>query len=151
MTPAPETFVPDIIVRADGASKGNPGPAGAGVVLLDVSGQVLSEISEPLGRATNNHAEYCALIRGLEEAKRLGARRVQVLMDSELVVLQMMGVYRVRAPKLAPLWQKAKDLLGGFEAVRFRAVPRSENQAADRLASQAALQSMRQGRNLVVR
>lgn len=129
----------DMVLRADGASKGNPGPAGAGAVLIGPDGSVKAEISEPLGRATNNEAEYQALILGMEEALRQGAATIQVQMDSELVVKQMQGLYRVKSPGLAPYWQRARALARRFTSVRFVAVPRTENAMADQLASVAAL------------
>jgi ribonuclease HI len=132
------------ILYADGASRGNPGPAGAGAILLDNDGNVLAEISEPLGRATNNQAEYHALVRGLEEALKVGTRRIRVFMDSELIVFQIQGVYKVKAPGLLPLWQRARALVTQFDEVRFAAVPRTQNTAADRLASRAAKHVERQ-------
>lgn len=126
-----------VVVRPDGASRGNPGPAGIGVVLEDASGRVLREVSEPIGRATNNVAEYRALLRGLEEARRLGAREVEVRTDSELVARQLLGQYRVRDPGLRKLFDAAQRSLARFDRVDVVAVPRSENTRADRLARSA--------------
>lgn len=122
----------------DGASQGNPGPAGIGCVITDTSGRILQEISEPIGCTTNNQAEYRALIRALEAALDLGATCLQIQLDSELVVLQMQGHYRVRNPGLRPLWEQASSLVARFTEVCFTSVPREMNTRADRLASSAA-------------
>ncbi|NLG87127.1 MAG: reverse transcriptase-like protein, partial [Firmicutes bacterium] len=87
-----------LILHIDGASRGNPGPAGIGVVIADVSGTVLAEVSEYIGEVTNNVAEYKALLKGLQEAARIGAKDVSIYSDSELLVKQMNGQYRVRHP-----------------------------------------------------
>lgn len=127
-----------LTVYCDGASHGNPGAAGIGVVIQTQDGETLREISEPIGRATNNQAEYRALIRGLEEALKLGASRLVVITDSELVIFQMRGSYRVRNPGLRPLWERAATLAHRFEQVEYKPVPRYENSRADELASRAA-------------
>ena len=124
-------------VNFDGASKGNPGPAAIGFVIADPSGTTLCEIGESIGRKTNNYAEYSALIRALEEALTLGAAEVECVSDSELVVRQMKGVYRVKSESLQPLWQKAQELSRRFSHFSIRHVPRLENRQADKLASQA--------------
>ncbi len=136
--PAPSTPGLELLAACDGASQGNPGPAGIGVVIADAAGRVLQEISEPIGRTTNNQAEYTALIRALEAAAALGAVRLRVQMDSELVVFQMQGIYRVRNARLLPLYQRATELARRFERVQFAAVRREMNQRADALASAAA-------------
>jgi ribonuclease HI len=133
-------------VRAnfDGASKGNPGPAAIGVVLVDTSSNVtLREIGESIGRKTNNYAEYSALIRSLEEALALGAVEVECVSDSELVVRQMKGVYKVKSESLQPLWEKAQELSRCFPRFSIRHVPRLENRQADRLASQALKKALK--------
>lgn len=141
-SPAPRGSAPrELIAFCDGASQGNPGPAGIGVVLADASGRILVEASDSIGRATNNQAEYRALIRALELALGIGASRLQVHMDSELVVLQMQGIYRVRNAKLRPLWEQATALARRFEHIEFTAVPRELNYRADLLASRAATAS----------
>ena len=127
-------------LHADGASKGNPGPAGAGAILYDQTGTVLAEISRSLGRKTNNEAEYQGLITGLEEAVKLGGRRLKIRMDSELVVRQILGVYKVRNERLKPLYQQALGLLRELEAYDILHVRRELNAEADRLASRAAAQ-----------
>ncbi len=124
-------------MRPDGASRGNPGPAAVGVVVEDTSGRVLQEVSEAIGQATNNVAEYRALLRGLEEARRLGAREVEVCTDSELVARQLLGQYRVRDRKLVRLFASVQELLRSFDRVVVRSVPREENARADALARRA--------------
>ncbi|MDO8588553.1 MAG: ribonuclease HI family protein [Armatimonadota bacterium] len=127
-----------LILHIDGASKGNPGAAGIGVVLSDGSGHVLREISEYIGNTTNNVAEYTALLRGLEEALALGARSAQVMTDSQLLAFQLDGRYKIKAPHLRRLNEAAKALMAKFRRVSVSHVPREQNAAADRLASRAA-------------
>jgi probable phosphoglycerate mutase len=122
---------------ADGAAKGNPGPAGAGAVLFGDGGEVLAELHKALGRATNNVAEYEALILGLEEARRRGIERLDVRMDSLLVVRQMQGLWKIKHPGLKPLALRAGALLAGFPQRTIEHVPREENSHADRLANLA--------------
>jgi ribonuclease HI len=133
-----------VIVRTDGAARGNPGPAAAGAVIEapDPRGGThrLAEISEALGITTNNVAEYVALVLALEEAGRLGAAEVDLLLDSQLIVEQLHGRYRVRDQKLIPLHREVMRALGGFERWSARHVPRAQNRAADGLAN-AALDS----------
>jgi len=121
----------------DGASRGNPGPAAIGVVLSGASGKVVRELSESIGKTTNNFAEYTALIRALEEAKKLGADVAECFSDSELVVKQMTGVYRIKSEALLPLARKAMSLSSQFDDFSIRHVPRSKNRLADKLASEA--------------
>ena len=122
----------------DGASRGNPGPAAAGAVLLEHGGAtVLARLSRALGRATNNEAEYAALLLGLGEAKRLGAERVTVFADSELVIKQVNGIYQVKHPVMRERHRQALDLLAGFKAWTATHVPRERNAEADRLANLA--------------
>lgn len=123
-----------LVLRPDGASRGNPGPAALGVVLEDASGRVLREVSEAIGIATNNVAEYRAVLRGLEEAKRLGAQEVEIRTDSELVARQLAGRYRVRDPELRRWFEAVQRYMRAFREVQVRSVPRSENARADRLA-----------------
>jgi probable phosphoglycerate mutase len=125
-------------IEVDGGSRGNPGPSGAGVIVRDASdGQVIQEFGLFLGRATNNVAEYRGLLAGLERASQLGAAEVDVASDSELLVRQMNGEYRVRNEALADLFQQAQQLQRQFKRCTFRHVRREENAAADRLANQA--------------
>lgn len=125
------------VLHADGAARGNPGPAGAGAVLLDERGEVVVALRRALGRATNNRAEYEALLMGLAEARRRGARELVVRLDSELIVRQLRGEYRVKHKGLQPLAQRALRLLSEFESVRLEHVPRERNALADRLANEA--------------
>ena len=120
---------------ADGGSRGNPGPAASGAVLVDASGSLLEEASAYLGVATNNVAEWTALLLGLGVAAKRGIRRLAVRLDSELVVKQLRGEYRVKHPALQPLHRRALALLRGFEHVDLRHVPRKQNALADRLVN----------------
>ena len=122
-------------IRTDGAARGNPGPAGVGVVLISPHGTVVDELAKGIGWATNNVAEYQALIEGLRLARRHGADRLKVLSDSTLMVQQMRGAYKVRHDGLKPLHALARKLAGEFETVRFEAVPRGRNRRADELAN----------------
>lgn len=121
----------------DGGSRGNPGPAGCGAVLLDPAGRQVGGWRQYLGRATNNHAEYQALILGLTQAAALGVRELTVLMDSELLVRQINGQYQVKSPQLKPLFEQARQLLAGFAQTKVRHIPRAQNSQADALANQA--------------
>lgn len=121
----------------DGGSRGNPGPAALGAVLYDEDGVEVDGVGEYLGTATNNVAEYSALIRGLEMAREQHADKVAVHMDSELIVKQMTGVYRVKHKDMKPLAAAVKELEGQFERVTYTHVPREENKEADRLVNEA--------------
>jgi ribonuclease HI len=124
------------VFHSDGASLGNPGPAGIGVC-LEFGGRN-HEISEHIGAATNNVAEYSAFIRGLEEAGRLGAEEVAAYLDSELLVRQISGQYRVRNKGLIPYHEKALRLIRAFKRFTIAHVPREQNKEADRLSKQGA-------------
>jgi ribonuclease HI len=124
-----------VVINCDGAARGNPGPAGAGAVVVDAEGAVLAEVAEGLGETTNNVAEYTAAIRGLEEASRLGARDVLLRSDSLLLVNQLTGRYRVKTAHLQPLHRRIRDLVRDFDRVEFEHVPRERNVEADRLAN----------------
>lgn len=126
----------EVTVCFDGASRGNPGRAAIGVVVLK-DGVPVREIAETIGVTTNNIAEYRALLRALEEAHALGARTVRVQSDSELVVRQLSGEYKVRSPKLAPLHRQAMARMRRFERVSVVHVPRDRNRGADALANHA--------------
>ncbi|PFW99158.1 Phosphoserine phosphatase 1 [Nocardia farcinica] len=129
---------PKVIVEADGGSRGNPGPAGYGAVVFDADHvAVLAERRESVGIATNNVAEYRGLIAGLEAAAELGARTVDVRMDSKLVVEQMSGRWKVKHAAMIPLADRARRLVAGFDAVTFTWIPRAQNAHADRLANEA--------------
>ena len=125
------------VIYTDGASRGNPGPASIGAVVYDESGRELHTVSRRIGRATNNEAEYCSAIAGLEAALALGARDVELLMDSELVVRQLDARYKVRNPSLRRLFGRVKDLQWRFASFRVRHVRREQNRRADQLANEA--------------
>lgn len=120
---------------ADGGSRGNPGPAASAAVLLDPNGDLIEEVGAYLGIATNNIAEWTALVLGLEAAAKRGIRRLCVRLDSELVVRQLLGQYRVKHAGLQPLHRRATQLLRGFSEVDVRHVPRKQNELADRLVN----------------
>ena len=124
-----------LLIHIDGAARGNPGEAGFGIHVLD--GDRATELYGYLGRATNNVAEYQALLHALRYALQRGARRVELCSDSELVVRQIAGEYKVRHEGLRPLHREALGLLGRFERATVRHVPREQNREADRLANRA--------------
>lgn len=127
-----------VIVEADGGSRGNPGPAGYGAVVLDAaSGAVLAERAEGIGVATNNVAEYGGLIAGLKAAAHVGAEEVLVRMDSKLVVEQMSGRWQIKHPALQPLALEARRVAERFATVRYEWIPRDRNKHADQLANEA--------------
>ncbi len=121
--------------HVDGAARGNPGPAGIGVVIQDQAGNVVKEIGEPLGRTTNNVAEYSAMVRALEEARALGCARIAVYTDSELMAHQINGRYAVKAAHLQPLFQRVRLLLKQFDAATVTHVRREQNSRADALSN----------------
>jgi ribonuclease HI len=127
-----------LIAYVDGAARGNPGPAGIGVVLFDEDGAVRKEVAEGLGKTTNNVAEYTAMIRALEEARALGADHIHVHTDSELMQRQIVGVYRVKAEHLQPYYQRVKALLAQFTTSKVTHVRRELNKDADRLSNVGA-------------
>ncbi len=127
---------------ADGASKGNPGPAGIGFVIKNTQGDTLSECSRKIGNFTNNIAEYFALIAGLLESRMLGIDSLDVYLDSELLVKQIQGLYQVKAPHLQPLAELVRYLNKKFSYIRYNYIERNKNFEADKLAS-AALGSQR--------
>jgi len=124
-------------IHVDGASRGNPGDAGFGVHVTDPDGEVVAELYGHLGRATNNVAEYQGLVHALRWAHAQGARSLEIFSDSELLVRQMGGRYRVKNPKLQPLYREASELVARFERVRLEHVPREQNKEADALANRA--------------
>ncbi len=123
-------------ITTDGAARGNPGPA-AIAFIIQRDGEKDFEYKECLGQATNNVAEYTALIRALEKARDLGGKRLAIHSDSDLMVQQMKGNYKVKHAGLVPLFDKARQLCKAFETVAFRHIPREENTRADRLCNQA--------------
>lgn len=124
-----------LVIHCDGAARGNPGPAGLGAFITTPAGEVVAEIAEGLGETTNNVAEYTAAIRGLERARELGAREVLLRSDSQLLINQLTGVYRVKSSHLQPLHAQVLSLAAGFERIRFEHVRRERNVDADRLAN----------------
>lgn len=126
-----------VVIYTDGGSRGNPGPAGIGVVMLDEKKKKIKEMCKYIGEATNNAAEYNALICGLEEALVLKADEITVYMDSEFVTKQMNGEYRVRNADIKPLFEKALDILKKFKSFEIKYIERSKNKDADRLANKA--------------
>jgi ribonuclease HI len=127
-----------LLIHTDGAARGNPGPAGAGAILRDAeTGETMAEIAEGLGRATNNVAEWTAVRLALEEARRLGASRVDLRMDSQLVARQITGVYRVKHADLQPIHAAVMALLRTFDGYTVGHVPRELNKDADRLSNVA--------------
>ena len=133
MSAAPER----VVVHVDGGARGNPGPAGIGVVVTGEHGEELARANDFIGVATNNEAEYHALLLGLARASQLGAREVEVVNDSQLVARQITGEYRVKKADLKPLHARALAALRGFERWHVRSVPREQNEVADELVNDA--------------
>jgi ribonuclease HI len=125
------------MIHADGASRNNPGPAAIGATIKDEQGHLLATVSCRIGWATSNQAEYRAVIAALDKAARLGARHVELNLDSELVVRQITGRYRVKNEALKPLFGKVNKLLDSLESFNIRHIPRSLNREADALANSA--------------
>jgi ribonuclease HI len=126
-----------VVVHVDGGARGNPGPAGAGVVLTDEQGDELDRANAYIGETTNNVAEYRALLLGLDRAQALGARELEIVNDSELVARQLTGEYRVKKEELRLLHAQAIAALRGFEGWSIRSVPRAKNEVADALVNEA--------------
>ena len=122
---------------SDGAARGNPGPAGAGAVIVSPDGHVVAKVGKFLGESTNNAAEYMGLILGLKRARAMGIKQLEVLSDSELLVRQLKGEYQVKADHLKPLHSEAEALLRGFPEVEIRHIPREENAQADAMSNRA--------------
>lgn len=127
----------EVALYFDGGSRGNPGPAGCGYVITSPQGLELARGKKYLGSQTNNVAEYEGLVAGIGAALRMGARRIAIKSDSQLVVFQLQGRYRVKAANLKPLYQQAKNLLSQFESWQVQHVYRAENSVADGLANEA--------------
>jgi ribonuclease HI len=121
----------------DGGARGNPGPAAVGVVLATPDGEVVEESSERIGQATNNVAEYRAVLLGLDRARRLGANEVEIIGDSQLVARQLDGSYKVKHAAMKPLHQEAMAALSAFDRWSIRTVPRAQNARADELVNEA--------------
>jgi ribonuclease HI len=126
-----------LVLHVDGGARGNPGPAAIGVVVSGADGEVLDEIAEPIGVATNNVAEYRAVLRGVQRASELGARELELVGDSELIARQLMGVYKVKHPAMRELHTQALAALREFDRWSIRTVPRDQNAGADALVNQA--------------
>jgi ribonuclease HI len=122
---------------SDGAARGNPGPAGAGAVLMDAEGRVVARLGRFLGVQTNNYAEYMGLLLGLKHARSLGVKELEVLADSELLIRQLQGRYQVKSPTLRPLYEEASALLEQIPRVKLTHVPREKNKAADEMSNRA--------------
>src|SRR5579875_2438228 len=133
----------EITAYCDGGARGNPGPAGFGVYITDHQGQTLAELSEFLGIRTNNFAEYSGLLAALEFALRYDHPRLRVVSDSELMVKQIKGLYKVKSPDLRPLYDEAKRRIAGLDSFRIEHVLRNKNKQADRLANEAMDRGMR--------
>ena len=131
----PDLEMKRVIIHADGVSRGNPGLAAIGAAIKDGRGRLLATVSRRIGRATNNQAEYRALIAVLEEAHRLGATEASIYLDSELVVRQLNGSYRVKNSTLKTLHNEVRRLLGRLSSFSITHVPRRQNAEADRLAN----------------
>lgn len=127
----------NLIIYTDGGARGNPGPAGVGVIFYDKKGKKVREMSEFIGNKTNNQAEYNGLTLALREAIKLKPRNVEVYLDSELVVNQLNGKYRVKNKDLKILFEEAKKLADKFESIFFRHTLREGNKEADKLVNQA--------------
>ena len=150
-----------VVIRADGAARGNPGPASAGAVVIDADGDAaaarrpdaspLATVSEYLGRRTNNVAEYIAVIRALDVAAELGAREAELILDSLLVVEQLSGRWKVKDAKLATLHAEALARLRALDAWSARQEPRARNHAADALANEAIDRALAGGPASVIR
>ena len=126
-----------LFLYTDGGARGNPGPAGIGVVILDSAKNRIKDVSKYIGEATNNVAEYSALIQGLEEALLLDAEDVVIHMDSELVVKQLNGDYRVKDENMKQLFAKALGILNQFKSFEIKHIERSKNKEADKLVNKA--------------
>lgn len=126
-----------LIINTDGGARGNPGPAGIGAVIKDEYGKIVGQHKEYIGKATNNVAEYKALILALAKAQKFGVDNLLVNMDSELIIRQMQGRYKIKDSGLKILAQEAIKLIGKFRKVDFCHVPREKNQEADKLVNEA--------------
>jgi ribonuclease HI len=129
--------VPKLVLHVDGGARGNPGPAAIGIVVSDAAGEVVATFNDTIGEATNNVAEYRALLRGLELAAEHGATEIEVINDSELVARQVTGVYKVKHQAMQELHRQAMALLRGFDRWSIESVPRAQNAEADALVNAA--------------
>ena len=129
--------MPKLTVNVDGGARGNPGPAAIGVVVRDEDGEIVEAVGETIGKATNNVAEYKALIRGVELAASHGATEVELIGDSELIIRQVEGRYKVKNEGMKPLHAEAKKALAGVDKWSVRHVKRAQNADADALVNEA--------------
>jgi probable phosphoglycerate mutase len=134
---APKSAPPAHIAHVDGGARGNPGPAGYGVAIQDETGHPVAELSEYLGHRTNNYAEYQGLLAALRYAAENHVKALQIVSDSELMVRQMKGIYKVRNPDLRKLYDEAQQLVRRLEHFEIRHAMREQNKTADRLANEA--------------
>lgn len=141
MRSLPENTLPEavssLVIHTDGASRGNPGPAGIGVEICDESGKSVKNVKKYIGIATNNVAEYTALIIALEEACALGARKVLVYLDSELIYKQYTGEYRTKDERMKVFLSKVREIEKKITSLEIKHVPRENNKEADKLANMA--------------
>ena len=142
----PDSF---LVAHIDGGARGNPGPAGYGVVITDQAGRKVAALSEYLGHQTNNYAEYSGLLAALDYALKHGHKALKVVADSELLVKQIRGEYKVKSPSLLELYQRARKMIGQLEWFSIQHVLRGGNQEADRLANLAMDKGMGRSRNVV--
>jgi len=126
-----------LVINTDGGSRGNPGPGAIGIVIFDEADQIIYEMGKTIGFCTNNEAEYTALIEALTKATELQATDVEFKLDSELVVKQLKGIYKVKNERISLLWKKAKELTKNFSTTSFTHIPREKNKEADRLVNEA--------------
>jgi len=126
-----------LLIKTDGRSQGNPGPAAIGAIIKDEQGKLIASISQAIGRATNNQAEYRAIIAALKKAIELGAEQVDIRSDSELIVEQINRRYRVKNAALKPLYQQVKQLQSQLKGFTITHIPRQQNREADSLAGKA--------------
>ena len=143
-TPTPERY---LIAHIDGGARSNPGPAGYGVAIRDSAGKPIAELSEYLGHKTNNYAEYSGLLGALDYCLLHEERALKVISDSELMVRQINGIYKVKSPELKPLYDEARKRINRLEWFRAEHVLREKNKDADRLANEAMDRGMKRGNN----
>ena len=136
-SPEKPAKIAKVVIYADGASRGNPGEAAIGAIIKDGQGRLIATISQRIGTTTNNQAEYRAIIAAMEKAAKLCARHVELNSDSELVVKQLSGRYRVKKAALKPLYRRVKQLESNFESLTIAYIPRQQNTEADHLANRA--------------
>ncbi len=137
----------EVDIYIDGASKGNPGPSGVGVIICN-KGQIIKNISSFIGNATNNIAEYTALIYALQEALKLKTEILNINTDSQLLYRQMEKIYKIKNPNILGLYNQATNLISGFKRVSLKNIPREENRGADKLATKAIKEAIKKNSSL---